>query len=49
MWFTASLLFKAEHHGVPNYTPLWEEHIVLFQALSDSDAEAKAATYGRLS
>jgi hypothetical protein len=47
MWFTASLLFKAEHHGVPNYAPLWEEQVVLFQAISEPDAEAKATAYGQ--
>jgi len=47
MWFTASLLFKAEHLGVSNYTPLWEELVILFQAISESDAEAKAAAYGQ--
>jgi hypothetical protein len=46
-WFTASLLFKAEHSGVPNWKAIWEEQIVLFQALNDSDAKAKATTYGR--
>jgi hypothetical protein len=47
MWFTANILFKADHGGIANYKPLWEEQIVLFQAVSESDAEAKATAYGQ--
>jgi hypothetical protein len=47
MWFTASLLFKAEHKGVEIQDPLWEEQIVLFQAEESSIAEARAAAYGK--
>jgi len=46
MWFTTSLLFKAERNDAQE-DPLWEEEIVLFQAEDESAAELKAVAHGR--
>ena len=47
LWFTASLLFISERERSPNEQPLWEEQIVLIESLDESNADAKAAAYGR--
>lgn len=41
--FAASLLFRSSRDGVFDDANLWEESLVLIEALSADDAEAKAA------
>jgi hypothetical protein len=46
MWFAASLLFKSVHAPVQRAEPLWEERLILVQALTRDEANAKATSIG---
>ena len=46
MWFTASLLFKSQHHPA-NRDSLWEEQIVLIEAEDELAAKQKAVKLGK--
>jgi hypothetical protein len=37
-WFSASLLFRAIHNGIPTDADLWEERIVVVNAKTKQDA-----------
>jgi len=45
-WFVASLLFKSVHTPTPSDDPLWEERLILIQAATQDEANAKAAIIG---
>jgi len=47
MWFSASLLFKSIHNGLPEDDCLWEESIVLLQADSRDEAQKQAESLGK--
>ena len=46
MYYTASLFFRSEHDPIKMH-PLWEERLVLIQALSEEEAITNAETLGR--
>ena len=47
MLFSASLLFKSQHEPPSSGEPLWEEKIILLEALDESAAQNKAAQHGK--
>jgi len=47
MWFTASLLFKAVESSDKGDECIWEERIVLIEALNELEAKAGAEMLGR--
>jgi hypothetical protein len=49
MWYSVALLFERIHPARPDKAkePLWEESIILVEALSNEDARAKAEMFGK--
>ena len=48
MWFTAEILFKSTPIGKLELDAIWENRVVLFQAVNEEEARIKATAYGRL-
>ena len=48
MWYSAALLFERIHPARADCAkePLWEESIILVEALNEEDARAKAKMFG---
>ena len=47
MWFAATILFRSEIDGLANLRPLCEERVVLFQAVSENEAQRHATLYAQ--
>ena len=47
MWYTGNLLFRAVHSNRPDPDPVWEERIVLLQAIDESGARNLAERIGK--
>ena len=47
MWYTANLLFRADHVNQADLDPVWEEKIVLVEAGDESEARLLAERMGK--
>jgi hypothetical protein len=47
MWYTANLLFRADHLNQADADPVWEERIVLVEAGDESEARLLAERLGK--
>jgi len=49
MWYSAALLFERIHPTRTDHAkePLWEESVILIDALSEEDARKKAELFGK--
>ena len=47
MWYTANLLFRADHLNQADPDPVWEEKIVLVEAGDESEARLLAERMGK--